>query len=512
MGIERKDSLSRRDFHIGAAGVAGWTMMPSGTAFGQARILARAEITQSLGSDEPVAVMADRIAYLMADDATMSPGVRVNQSGPDAIKRFWVEEWHSPEQEFSWTVNVVKPGKYQLTAMASAPTGSVVRVTGPTNVVEFTTVQSLSNGYYWDRIVPATMLDLPSGTSRISIKLDKEVSAPPHDVALKSLELLHADVVSNLNRRVRAFRSDTSWLNRAKFGFMCQCGEWSYPAHGPKKPWPGMADDFDVEKFANMVQSTGAGYVIWSATWANYYLPAPIKAIDAILPGRTSQRDLIGDMADALGRRNIKLMLYYHVGHDPRPTNAGWWPRNWVNKHDKDLVVKNWTAIVTEVGQRYGDRLAGWLFDDELVYYPAPYEALGKAAKAGSAKRIISYNSWIQGRGTDFQDFQFGEGFQGSTALPVSANGIWQSGPQKNLHAHGMFTLDGPGWGILTAERVITPPQVTTARALELALSAAERNEALSWNLMMYEDGSVAPESLAVLQTVGKAVREKYPL
>jgi hypothetical protein len=43
-----------------------------------------------------------------------------------------------------------------------------------------------------------------------------------------------------------------------------------------------------------------------------------------------------------------------------------------------------------------------------------------------------------------------------------------------------------------------------------MALEAAERNEALSWNLLMYDDGSVSPESLEVLRAAGAAVRERY--
>jgi hypothetical protein len=74
----------------------------------------------------------------------------------------------------------------------------------------------------------------------------------------------------------------------AQYGLMFQWGEWGYPEDGEAKPWPKMIDDFDVEKFADMVQSTGAGYVIWSATWRTYYFPAPIQAIERIMPGRTS--------------------------------------------------------------------------------------------------------------------------------------------------------------------------------------------------------------------------------
>ena len=40
---------------------------------------------------------------------------------------------------------------------------------------------------------------------------------------------------------------------------MCQCGQWSYPPDGPKKSWPAFAEDFNVEKFVDRVDSTGAG-------------------------------------------------------------------------------------------------------------------------------------------------------------------------------------------------------------------------------------------------------------
>jgi hypothetical protein len=74
-----------------------------------------------------------------------------------------------------------------------------------------------------------------------------------------------------------------------------------------------------------------------------------------------------------------------------------------------------------------------------------PYERLGKAAKAGSKARLPSYNPWIQARGTDFQDFQFGEGFTGSQN---SASGVWPDWPMKGLHAHGNFQIDRPDCGI----------------------------------------------------------------
>jgi hypothetical protein len=447
----------------------------------------------------------------MADRAVRSAALqdRTDET-KGTVKRFWVQNWRQPEESFEWPIKVPHKGNYEVTLMVSAPTGTPIQISGPKGDLTCDTTAPTRGGSSWDRITLPAPLTLPAGASTVRIRLLKPVTTGRSGAALKSIELLNVAERPAMDARIRSFKSDTSWLNEAKFGFMCQCGEWAYPPHGPRKPWPKMAEDFDVEKFADMVDSTGAGYAVWSATWATYYFPAPIKAIDAIMPGRTSQRDLIGEMADALRKRNIRLILYYHLGHDRNAANGSWWSKNWVSPDDKTLFLDNWCAIIGEVGERYGDRLAGWLFDDELVYYPAPYERLGKAAKAGNKARIISYNPWIQARGTDFQDFQFGEGLTGDE-LPASARGIWPAGPMKGLHAHGNFQIDGPDWGINKPDTVITPPRLTPEKAVQIGLDAAERNIALSWNMLMYDDGSVSDASLKLLQQAGQAVRNKYP-
>ena len=458
-----------------------------------------------------VPIQASGITYLLSYGAQFTPSLVVKGvPGRQGGKRFWVEGWKDPQQSFRWTVSSKHSGKYEATLMVSAPAGSVIEIQGPHNMLKCTTTEGEKGRYNWDRIALPEALLLPKGTSIIQIQLAQAVTTPSIGAALKSIELLNIRERPAMDARIRAFRSDANWLGAAKFGFMCQCGEWSYPPHGPHKPWPQMVDEFDVEKFADMVESTGAGYAIWSATWATYYFPAPIKAIDRLLPGHTSRRDLIADLADALAKKDIRLILYYHLGAEGPPAAAAAPIDNPLTLSQQPGYFDNWCSILQEVGERYGDRLAGWMFDDELIYYPVPYEQLGKAAKAGSKSRIISYNPWIQARGTDFQDFQFGEGFTGSTELPVSAKGIWPAGPFQGLQAHGCFQVDGPDWGINHPETVIQAPHFTTERAIEMALDAAERDEALSWNLLMYDDGSVSPESLETMRAAGAAVRKQY--
>lgn len=457
----------------------------------------------------PIEVERRNITYLMADDARRSASLKefIPHHNPPC-KRFWVQNWRQPNQFFEWDLVAPQDGKYQVTVMVSAPKGTAIlmKALGSPEWLEFETpwINHVYKDYNWNRYVVPEPLYIPKGRKTVHIQLREPVEDALPGAALKSVELLNVEVQHDIDERVRAIRSDTQWLDQAKFGLMYQWGEWGYPRRGPKDKWPAMIDNFDVSKFVKTVASAQAGYVVWSATWMTYYFPAPIRAIDKIVPGRTCKRDLIGELADALRERGMKLVVYYHTGHD----DEEWWARNWVSNYDKRIFFHNWINIMNEIGERYRDRLAGWMYDDDCVYYPAPYEQLGAAAKAGFAERIISYNPWIIPRGTDFQDFQFGEGFHGDKSTPVRGSGIYAAGPYQGLHAHGNFILDGPDWGIWRADTVIAPPKFSKEQAIAMALNAAARNQALSWDLLMYQDGSMSDESLALMRAVGNAVRK----
>ena len=348
---------------------------------------------------------------------------------------------------------------------------------------------------------------LPFATGSSTLRLELVDQA---NVAIKSLELQHIEEQANHQQRIAEFRSDTSWLAESGYGIMFQAGEWSYPPQGDKKTWPGFAQDFQVLPFVDMVDKTGTSFVVWSATWRTYYFPAPIKAIDEILPGRTSKRDLIMEIADELNKQGIKLILYYHVGHGDLP-DTNWWDRNWnpnwvEENYDKSLFFKNWKNIITEVGERYGEKLAGWLFDDDCVIYPADYETLGQATKAGNSERLVACNSWIASRFTEFQDCFFGEGFLGTDRGTV-INGKFVKGPFKGLQASGNIMLDGPDWGVYQPDLKVLPPFYSEEKAAAIARHAAQTKAPIAFNLLMYEDGTVSPASLKTMEQIRQVVR-----
>lgn len=465
-----------------------------------------------------------------ANGVTMLKASVANRSASTAEsepKGMWIQGWNDPQQSFSWRVQSPRTGEYSVDVLVSGAPGSRIELAGPSNKLSVDIPEGNDHwGNNWNKIEVPGWLALPRGTAVITAQSPNPAGIATNKnaykgMALLSLELIERKEKADLSERIRKFRSSAKWLADAQYGLMFQWGEWGYPEHGEGQPWPKMIDNFDVEKFANMVQSTGAGYVIWSATWRTYYFPAPIQAIERIIPGRTSKRDLIGELADALNRRGIKLILYYNCGYGDRE----WSARNFGttdadNVGNDALFRKNWVSIITEVGERYGSRLAGWAIDEG--WYPSPFEEQGEALKAGYPGRIVAINDWVRPRLTDFQDFEFGEAFDGLNngagklfpdGPPADGDGIYVRGPHKGLQAHGMFILDGAGygaeWGIWQPDTVIAKPRYTPEQIIRMAQYSKEHRVALSFNLLMYEDGTVSPASLETVRLFGKTLRGK---
>ena len=485
--------------------------VPSGTAAQESNPAPQA-VAQS--GANPLPLDPNTVNVLKANVAARSA-----TTAEGAPKGMWIQSWSDPQQTFAWKVQATQAGKYSVDVLVSGAPGSQIEIAGPRNTIKVSIPEGNDHwGNNWNKISVPGWLNLPQGTSTVTVRSPNPAGIATNKnhykgMALMSLELIAGSQRRAIERRIRDSRSSAKWLADAQYGLMFQWGQWGYPEHGEREPWPKMIDDFNVEKFADMVQSTGAGYVIWSPVWRSFYFPAPIQSIEQVMPGHTSKRDLIGELADALNRRGIRLMLYFNGsaltnfrGADP-------------NQVGTDAQFrKTWIAITTEVGERYGKRIAGWFIDEG--WYPSPFEEENRALKAGYPGRIVSFNDWIRPRTTDFQDVEFGEGFNGLNdgagrlfpdGPPVGGDGVYVEGPHKGLRAHGMFILDGAGygpeWGIWRPETMIAKPTFTSEQIVDMAKDAKAHHAALSFNLLMYEDGTVSPASLDVVKLYGRAVR-----
>ncbi|HAR65964.1 MAG TPA: hypothetical protein DCR55_07105 [Lentisphaeria bacterium] len=419
----------------------------------------------------------------------------------------WLDPQGSGPHRIEWTLVAPEDGEYEVAAVVLGK-GSRLMLT--CNGVNQETVTAEAN--HWEQL-PLGSIALHPGDNTLLLTVDVA-----EGFRFDVLELIQPAAKAEQLEQALAMRCHPAWFKDAVYGLMFQWTNRATPPEGRIKPWEQKVNDFKIDAFVEMVQATGAAYVLWSVTWGNQYISAPIMSLDALIEGRTTKRDLLGEMADALHERGIKLIFYYHYGYDcGHSIDADWMKASGGYKPDKTDFYQNWMAITAEIGDRYGDKLHGWWFDGGQRYYnchfdstpgdqgilSAPFKQLTQAAKRGNPQRIVAYNSWIKPRQTEFQDYFAGEGAGGLTRLE---DGIFPDGPQQGLMAHGCFIFEKT-WGHIERDAIISQPRHDFAQLANLVQKAQDGRFPLSINLEMYEDGSVSPDSVALLKKLRKIVR-----
>jgi hypothetical protein len=494
---------------------------------------AHAQVAQS-GSNPIVlrpGAPIDDVQVLMATAAARSADITV--FAPDTRKNFYIQNFQSGTDYLKWTVAAPAAATYRVFALVNAAQGQQFKVlaTGSPSVSKPATAETpasigtaatLSWGAgkgtvplvgpsfatfaatgNWDKIAVGA-ITLPAGTSTITLTRTGTLA---NDAQVKSLELIRESDYRDYMRRVDDARGDTRWLASAKYGLFFQYGSWGFPNNvGLAKSLNQQAADFDVPAFVRMVKDTGASYVIWSFSWWNFKPDMRNHALDHVMGEEyTSQRNLIAEVASSLRKEGIRFVLYYHTGDE----DSGWWPKqsfpasfSTTGTGDRSTFLKNWASVVADIGETLGKNLDAFFFDDGLIYYPAPFEKMEKVARSGNPRRLISWNSWVLPRYTDFQDVYFGEGSTGTPmtgSAGVGRNGIFTSGPQQGLLQHGMFQLESGDWGIHTQHQQVGNSIYTGPQLVSLVQSASSRHVPLSLNYQMYEDGSFSNTTLSAL-------------
>jgi len=451
---------------------------------------------------DPIQINANNINVLSAGRATISSNLK------PIVGNFmfsWLESIAPESFRIEWEVESPGAGSYDVTAMIFGQANIELRCNGKK-------LEAINTEQDWSRLLLGKV-ELKKGVNTLQM-LVKAVDK----FKLSSIELTQPEVQQNGLKDALKMRRDPDWFKDAAYGLMFQWTNRATPKKGDTiKNWEDKVNDFDVERFANMVEQSGAAYVIWSITWGQQYISAPIKSLDKIIEGRTTNRDLLGEMANRLNEKGIKLIFYYHYGYDcHHSTDSTWLQAAGGYKADKTELYQNISTILAELGTRYGDKLNGWFFDGAHRYYDchfdgstggilsAPFKEISQAARSGNSERIIAYNSWILPRLTEYQDYFAGEGLKQFEGLK---EGKFQEGLQKGLMAHTCFPFE-KRWGHIDWNTAIASPKYTLEQLTERIKYAQKNRYPLSINLEMYEDGSVSPESIELLKKVRNAVRD----
>ena len=457
-----------------------------------------------MSSSPSIPVIGNDIVRLTPYMATYDEKVRLFY--PDEpYKGFWLENLKEEDQFIEWKLNIKDKSEYRVEALICVEgltdeAEAVLELSGNGNATE---CHVKSSG--WQRVVFDKNILLDKGNSDVILKVKKKVNSPSFDVKLFSLEISTPKTYDLQLKKAKEMKADVNWMNEIPYGFFIHWNSKSMPEKGDQLKYADAVNQFDTDQFAKMVHDCGGKLVFFTTTWAEYYFPAPIHAIDSILPGRTTKRDLIADLSTSLSKYGIRLILYYHVGHGDKE----WWKLQHFSRQDAQLLFQNVETIIRDISTRYKDKIAGLWLDDGIGYYPngASFERINAAAKSGNKNMAVCFNPWILPRLTDFQDYYAGEiGLSVESAglnnpfLPVGGNGYFVDGPQKGLKATYSGTFEPGDWTHIYKDSIIGDPMYSLEQLKDILDESQKRRNLLMINVRIYQDGRISPKTYNLLK------------
>jgi hypothetical protein len=244
------------------------------------------------------------------------------------------------------------------------------------------------------------------------------------------------------NQQLQPREKEKAWLKEAKFGVFVH-----YLGQGPN--WNERVESFNVEKFAEQLQQTGAGYLIFTLGQNSGYYCSPNATYEKYAGYKTSERcarrDLPMEIAEALAKRGIRLMLYL-PSRSPQADKQAMTGLHDVHERQPapQEFTKRWSKVIAEWSLRYGKKISGWWFDgsyntdgwDDLSK-PYNWNTWAAACRAGNPESILAFNPGTRidkafTALTDQQDYTAGE------------QNKFQATPQTNP------APDGVQWHILS--------------------------------------------------------------
>lgn len=339
-------------------------------------------------------------------------------------------------------------------------------------------------------------------------------------IDFRALQLTPTDALDAIQQdaaAAAAARSDTTWMVDAGYGLMVHWTDLSVDPDGSSLPYADAVDEFDVEALVELSEQAGAGYVLFTLNHQYPHCPAPIPEWEAIHPGWTTERDLIGELADAFAARDIPFMLYVasHLVGIPDDVSEVRWLRDHqlsraaTEAYDHPDIFDNNRVVLEAIGERYGDRVAGfWLDGWDLVpeVYPHPDpRLLHDAAKAGYPDRLVSLNRWIFPTVTPWQDYWAGE--IDSPEEPPKQRYIPHDAG-LGLQYHALIALEDD-W-VYTAEGIednLYRRRYSAADVIEFVEGVSAAGGAVTINVALHQRGTIEAPSQEILTALRDAVR-----
>jgi len=324
-----------------------------------------------------------------------------------------------------------------------------------------------------------------------------------------------------------AHRAD--WLHRARWGVMTHYLGAPPSSNGgaelTAEMWNRQIDAFDVDALAGQVASTGAGYLLFTIGQNSGHYCSPNATYDRIVgiqPSKCSRRDLVADLAAALKKRGIRLMVYLPSGApaaDPVARKKLKW--RWGRKGGWQLpgeevggrlaeFQRHWEAIVREWSLRWGESVAGWWIDgayfpEQMYRFPdAPnFESFAAALRAGNPQAIVAFNPGVRVPvivHTSHEDYTAGEVNLPQLPQAVAAckgRFLERKGAKVQFQ---ILTFLGKSWCRGNA------PQWADAKVIPLVRTLTDKGGAITFDVPISKAGAIPEPFIKQLQAIGRSL------
>lgn len=303
----------------------------------------------------------------------------------------------------------------------------------------------------------------------------------------------------------------SSWMKESA-GVSVHWTACSAPVPGGECTFSEAIERFDAEAFADSLAEIGAEHCIFTLTHAKQYLALPCAPLDAILPGRTSERDLIGEIIRALKVKNIRFIAYYN--HSCNGGDDCEWKKACGYSDgiggDLDRFADNLCSIVSFIACRYGENLDGWWFDSpysvdhrgpndsvttDLGDWLFPWEKLLSAARSGNPDCAAAVNAGVGSHFLYCPDLDYCAGESVTIDQPFDEK-------PAGMTDHRWITLDNPAW--VYGGKPFAEPRFSDQTVRQFLLRNREAGRMTTFNVEIGRGGELNPHSFAQLKRVLK--------
>ncbi|MGE9290086.1 MAG: hypothetical protein ACQKBT_03795 [Puniceicoccales bacterium] len=305
------------------------------------------------------------------------------------------------------------------------------------------------------------------------------------------------------------------WMQKGPFGLMVHWLSNTQPRDGYAiADWDDKVDAFDLEKFWTQVRETGAKWLIFTLGQNTGLYCSPNSYLDREYPGLCSRRDLFREIAELGKRDGVRMIAYLpsEVDAHPAETRSFW---RWdMHPRDKSEFQEKYMRFVRAYAESYGELLDGWFFDGAYNAVEKPHLRTqtwhnGRfdfarwldACRAGNPNVVVSFCRGANDPGyvTPLQDFLSGE----CNDLKLLK---CESAEVDGVQWHALPWIDC-FWMHAKLPGTIDPPRYELDELYEFLHQAQEHGGAVTFNVGIYEDGTMAEPSIAQLVELKKRSR-----